>query len=249
MSSFNIAAIAFGCVFGGSLLGMYVRNLLRDHHLGSETKEVVKVGVGLIATMSALVLGLLVASAKSSFDTQKNEVGQISANVILLDRVLSHYGPETKEVRELLRASVEKLIGQLWASEGSSSQVQPTASSEVLFDKIQNLVPKTDSQRAMQSQAVKTAIDIGQTRWMLFAQKTSAVSLPFLVVVLCWLTLTFLSFGLYAPKNMVVFVTLGLCALSVAGALFLVLEMDRPFNGFIQISSEPLRNAMTQLGR
>ncbi len=245
MSSFYIAAIAFGCVFGGSLVGMFIRSLLREHHLSSETKEVVKVGVGLIATMSALVLGLLVASAKSSFDTQKSEVGQISANVILLDRVLAHYGPETKEIRKQLHAAVENVIGQMWSSEGA----QPTASSEVLFDNIQNLVPKTDSQRAMQSQAVKTTIDIGQTRWLLFAQKTSAVSLPFLVVVLCWLTLTFLSFGLYAPKNMVVFVTLGLCALSVAGALFLVLELDRPFNGFIQISSEPLRNAMGQLGR
>lgn len=250
MSSFTIAAIAFLCVFGGSLIGMYLRPLLREHHLSSETKDLVKVGVGLIATMSALVLGLLVASAKSSFDTQKSEVGQISANVILLDRALAHYGPETKDVRDHLRSSLEQTIGQIWSTTGPvSAQAQPTASSEILFDKIESLTPKTDAQRGLQSQAVKTAIDIGQTRWLMFAQKTSAVPLPFLIVVLFWLTITFLSFGLYAPRNGVVFTTLFLCALSVAAALFLVLELDRPFDGFIQISSEPMRNALVQLGR
>jgi len=249
MSSFTIAAIAFLCVFGGSLIGMYLRTLLREHHLSSETKDLVKVGVGLIATMSALVLGLLVASAKSSFDTQKSEVGQISANIILLDRALAHYGPEAKDVRDLLRGAVERMLGQIWATAESSPQVQPTTSSEVLFDKVESLTPKTDTQRRLQAQAIKTAIDIGQTRWLMFAQKTSAVPLPFLIVVLFWLTITFISFGLYAPKNFVVFATLFLCALSVAGALFLVLELDRPFDGFIQISSEPMRNVLGQLGK
>lgn len=250
MSSITIAAIAFACVFGGSLLGMGLRTLLREHHLSSETKDVVKVGVGLIATMSALVLGLLVASAKSSFDTQKNEVGQIAASVILLDRALAHYGPETKEHRDILRGNVERMLGQMWSTGGAhASEAQPSTSSEVIFDKIVSLAPKTEAQRGLQAQAVKTAIDIGQVRWLMFAQKTSAVSMPFLVVVLFWLTLTFLSFGLYAPRNGLVFATLLLCALSVAGALFLVLELDRPFDGYIQISSEPLRNALAQLGK
>jgi Protein of unknown function (DUF4239) len=249
MSSFTIAMIAFFCVFGGAIIGMYLRTLLREHHLGSDTKDLVKVGVGLIATMSALVLGLLVASAKSSFDTKKNEIGQISANIILLDRALAHYGPEAKELRELLRSSVEHLLSQLWPTAGATSQSPPTGSSEVLFDRIENLSPQTDAQRVLQAQAVKTVIDIGQTRWLLYAQSTSAVSPPFLFVVLFWLTITFLSFGLYAPKNFVVFTTLFLCALSVAGALFLVLELDRPFDGFIQISSEPIRNVLGQLGK
>lgn len=249
MSSFAIAVIAFVCVFGGALIGMYLRSLLREHHLSPDTKDVVKVGIGLIATMSALVLGLLVASAKSSFDTKKNEIGQISANLVLLDRALAHYGPEAKEIRELLRSSVERLIGQFWPTTGTAPQVQPTVASEVLFDRIESLSPKTDAQRALQAQAVKTVIDIGQIRWLMYAQSTSAVASPFLFVVLFWLTITFLSFGLYAPKNSVVFVTLFLCAISVAGALFLVLELDRPFTGFIQISSEPMRNALEQLGR
>jgi len=249
MNSLTIAMLAFLCVFGGGLIGMYLRTLLREHHLSSETRDLVKVGAGLIATMSALVLGLLVASAKSSFDTQKSEVGQISANIILLDRALAHYGPETRDIRVVLRNTVEDIIGQIWATADSTSQVQPTASSEILFDKVESLSPKTDTQRRLQAQAIKTVIDIGQTRWLMFAQHTSAVPLPFLMVVLFWLTITFVSFGLYAPKNLVVFATLFLCALSVSGALFLVLELDRPFDGFIQISSEPMRNALGQLGR
>jgi hypothetical protein len=242
--------MAFACIFGGALLGMLLRTRLREHHLSAESKEVVKVGVGLIATMTALVLGLLVASAKSSFDEQKGEVAQMSANIILLDRVLAHYGPEAKQARDTLRSTVERMIDQLWPTNGTrTSQAQRTAESEQVFDKIQELSPKTETQRSLQAQATKTAIDLGQTRWLLFAQKSSAISMPLLTVLIFWLTITFTSFGLYAPRNAVAFITLFICAMSVSGALCLVLELDRPFAGLIQISSEPLRNALAQLGR
>jgi hypothetical protein len=127
--------------------------------------------------------------------------------------------------------------------------VQPNLGSEILFDKLQGLSPQNDSQRTIQSQALKTAIDLAQIRWLLFAQQSSAISMPFLVVVVFWVTITFMSFGLYAPKNVVALVTLLICALSVSAALYLVLELDRPFDGFIQISNEPLRKALEQLGR
>jgi hypothetical protein len=250
MNSLAISAIAFACVFGGALFGMFLRSMLREHHLSEGSKEVIKLGVGLIATMSALVLGLLVASAKASFDTQRTELTQMAANLMLLDRVLAHYGPEAKEAREMLRGNVTRMIGQYWPTEDSrTSQAQPSLASEALYDKLQDLSPKNESQRLLQSQALKIAIDLGQTRWLLFAQKSSAISVPFLVVVIFWLTIIFGSFGLFAPRNLVVFATLIVCALSVSGALFLILELDRPFDGLIQISSEPLRNVLEQLGR
>jgi hypothetical protein len=249
MNSLPTAAIAFACVFGGALFGMFLRSRLREHQLSEPTREVVKLGVGLIATMSALVLGLLVASAKASFDTQRQEMTQMAANVMLLDRVLAHYGPEAKEARETLRATVTRMIGQFWPEDGSRPSGQPSIASEALYDKLQDLAPKNESQRLLQSQGLKLAIDLGQTRWLLFAQRSSAVSTPFLVVVIFWLTIIFGSFGLFAPRNIVAFVTLVVCALSVSGALFLILELDRPFEGMIQISSEPLRNALEQLGR
>lgn len=250
MTSLEISAITFCCVFGGASLGLFLRPRLREHHLTPETKDLVKLGVGIIATMTALVLGLLVASAKSSFDAQRTEIGQMSANVVLLDRALAHYGPDAKEARQALRGATEGFIDQLWpAADSRASQAQPTTNGEVLYDKIQELRPKTDAQRSLQNQAIKTTTDLGQIRWLLFAQKSSAISIPFLTVVIFWLTVTFGSFGLFAPRNAVVFITLFLCSVSVAGALGLVVELDKPFEGLITISSEPLRNALAQLGK
>jgi hypothetical protein len=250
MNSLAIGGIAFACVFGGALFGLFLRTRLREHHLSAESKDVVKLGIGLIATMSALVLGLLVASAKSSFDAQSSEVTHMAGNVVVLDRALAHYGPDAKEARQTLRSAVNGLLEQLWPTDGSQpSQGKPTLAGEAMYEKIQELKPKDESQRTLQAQALKIAVDIGQTRWLLYSQKGSAVSVPFLVVVIFWLTIIFGSFGLFAPRNIVVLVTLFVCALSVAGALYLVLELDRPFEGLIQISSEPLRNALEQLGR
>jgi hypothetical protein len=250
MNSLAVSGVAFVCVFGGSLLGFFLRPRLNENHLSAESKELVKMGVGLIATMTALVLGLLVASAKGSFDTQRGEIAQLSANAILLDRVLAHYGPEAKEPRAILHASVERMIGQFWPTEASvASKMQPAIAGEVLYDKIQDLTPEKDAQRSLQAQALRITVDMGQTRWLLYAQKSSAISMPFLVVVIFWLALIFTSFGLYAPRNAVTFLTLLLCAFSVSAALFLVLELDRPFEGMIQIPSEPMRNVLQQMGR
>jgi hypothetical protein len=187
-----ISGIVFGCIFGGALAGMIVRRLLPEHHLSAESRDVVKLGMGLIATMAALVLGLLVASAKSSFDAQKSGLTQLSANIILLDRVLAHYGPETSDARALLRGTVVGSLERLWPEAGSSAgQVQPTAASESLYEKIQELTPKNESQRTLQAQAVKTGIDVAQTRWLLFSQRGTSIPTPFLVVLVFWLTIIF----------------------------------------------------------
>jgi hypothetical protein len=250
MSSMAISWVVFACVFGGALLGMLLRPVLHERHLGTDSKDLVRMGMGLIATMSALVLGLLIASAKSSFDAQRSELAQMSANVILLDRVMAHYGPEMKEPRDLLRHFVTSTLDRIWPEDPSRpAQVQPTGASEVLYDKIQELAPKNEAQRSLQAQALKTSIDIGQTRWLLFAQKGSSIPLPFLVVLVFWLTILFASFSLFAPPNVTVICTLLVCALSVSGAIFLILELDRPFEGLIQISSDPLRSALAQLGK
>jgi hypothetical protein len=250
MSSMAISLIVFACVFGGALLGMFLHHLLPQRHLSTDSKDVVKLGMGLIATMAALVLGLLIASAKSSFDAQRSALAQMSANVILIDRVMAHYGPETKQPRDLLRRFVASTLDRIWPEDSSQpAQVQPTGEYEGLYDRIQELSPKSESQRSLQAQALKTSIDIGQTRWLLFAQRGSSIPPPFLVVLVFWLTILFASFSLFAPPNATVFTTLLVCALSVSGAIFLILELDRPFEGLIQISSAPLRNALEQLGK
>jgi hypothetical protein len=250
MSSMAISWIAFGVVLGGALLGMTLRVLLPEHHRSQDSKDVVKLGMGLIGTIAALVLGLLIASAKSSFDTQRNGLAQLAANLTLLDRILAHYGPETKECREQLRENVAAMLDQFWPeNHAQAGQIEPTARSESLYEQIQGLSPHTDAQRSLQAAALKTAVDVAQARWLLSAQKGSAIPLPFLVILVFWLALLFASFSLFARPNATVVVALLLCALSVAGALFLILELDRPFDGLIQLSSDPLRRALAQLGR
>lgn len=251
MSPLVISAIVFSCIFGGTLLGMILRAILPEHHLSADSKDVVKLAMGLIGTMAALLLGLLVASAKASYDARRSELIQMSANLVLLDRVLAHYGPETDEDRDLLRRSVAGLLARIWSEDSNqAANLDPAAAgSEVLYDKVQQLSPKNDAQRTLQSQALSMVINLGQTRWLLFEQSGSSISMPFLVVMVLWLSVIFAGFGLFAPHNMTVVVSLLLAALSVSGAIFLILELDRPFEGLIQISNTPLRSALGHLGR
>jgi Protein of unknown function (DUF4239) len=247
----SVGSIVFACVFGGSLIGMALRLILPEHHLNADSKDVIRLGTGLTATMSALVLALLIASAKNSYDAQRNEVTQISANVIILDRVLAHYGPETKAARDLLRRYVVRLHDQMWpGSISRSAELEPaSALGERFYDEVQELSPQNEVQRSLQAQAQKMTIELGQTRWLLFEQGGSSIPMPFLVLLVFWVTIIFLGFGLFAPPNTTVVATLLLCALSVSGAIFLVLELDRPFAGLIVISDAPLHNAITHLGR
>ena len=249
MEPVELSAIIFIFIFGGAMLGMWLRSALPEHQLDAETKDLVKLGVGLIGTMAALLLGLLVASAKSSYDTRSNEVTQMAADVILLDRILAHYGPGTSDLRGILKIGIARLIDQYWVKNGPQTELPSQAVGNVLYDKIQELVPHSDAQHAIQSQAESTLVSFGQTRLLLFAQSGSSISTPFLVVVVFWLTTLFVSFGLFAPRNATATVTLFLAAISVAGALFLILELDHPFSGLTQISSAPLRNALAVIGQ
>jgi Protein of unknown function (DUF4239) len=251
VSPIEVGCIVLACVFGGALLGMAIHTMLPEHHLNAESKDVIKLGMGLIATMSALVLALLTNSAKGSYDTQRSEVTQLSANVILLDRVLAHYGPETKEARDLVKLSAAGMIDRMWPNEPvrTAKSGPITTSGELFFDKIQELTPKNEVQHSLQAQAISLSIGIGQARLLLFEQGGRSIPMPFLVLLIFWVTVIFLSFGLFAPHNATVIATLFLCALSVSGAIFLIMELDRPFGGIIQISSAPLRNAMDNIGK
>ena len=250
MDPIQLSAIILFCIFGGAVLGMWLRGLLPKHHLDAETKDLIKLGVALIGTMAAMLLGLLVASAKSAYDARRSELTQMAADTILVDRALAHYGPETGEARGLLKATVAGMLEAIWGINGKGrSAPAPQTRNEIVFDKIQELVPQNDSQRAIKSQVGSMAFNLGQMRWLLFEQSGSSISTPFLVVVVFWLSTLFVSFGLFAPRNATAFCTLLISALSVAGALFLILELDHPFSGLIQISSAPLRNALSVLGR
>src|ERR1700678_3735507 len=189
MNPIAIRLIVFACVFGGALFGMFLRGVLPEDHLSADSKDTIRIGMSLIGTLTALVLGLLVASAKSYYDTQSNELTEMSAKVVLLDRVLAHYGSETKEDRGLLRETMVRALEGLWQQDSRQHPlVLPTAAGgEIIYDKIEELTPKNDSQRSLQAQALNLGIDIGRMRWMMFEQTGSSVSLPLLAVLVFWL--------------------------------------------------------------
>ena len=254
MISIAISMIMFIFAFGGSLLGMFLRPILPEHHQSEESRNIVVLGIGVIATMTAIVLGLLVEGAQSSFREQRSEIAQMSANVILLDRVLARYGPETKEARGLLRHSVVRILDQFWPK--NSSQPVPLdpakTETEVLYDKIQSLEPYNDAQRSLQAEALSLALNIEQTPLLILLQQFRRIPVPFLVVVsvlVLWVTTIFLSFGLSSPCNTTVIAILFLSALSVSAAIFLIVEFNRPFEGLIRMPSDPLLEALSYLGR
>jgi hypothetical protein len=253
VSSLVVAGITFVCTFGGAMLGMVLRGFLPDPHLSSDSKDVIKMGTGLIATMSALVLGLLIASAKNTLDAQRTGFQQMAANVVLIDRTLAHFGPEAKAARELLRRMVVSAIDRLWPVDGSPSAglaaPEFTADGTALYESIRDLTPKTDAQRSGQAQALQTYADVAKTRWLLSQRDDGAIPKPFLAILVFWLFVLFASFGLFSPRNGTVMVVLIVCALSVASALLLIVDMSEPFTGLFQISSTSLRHALGQLGQ
>lgn len=251
MSALAIAGIVFACVFAGALLGMLLRHALPEEHLSGDTKDVVKVAVALIATMAALVLSLLISSAKSAYDARGRELVEMSGDIIILDRALAHYGPETKDTRSFLRNMLAAAIERYWPADGvRTASLTPTGSPfETIYDQIELLSPQNDYQRSLKAEALTTTTNLGRTRILLFEGLGSAIPVPFLVVMVFWLAIIFASFGLFAPPNTIVVAAFVVCALSVSGALFLILELDRSYEGMIQVSSAPLRQALARLGQ
>jgi hypothetical protein len=253
VNSWIVSSIVFVSLLGGAYLGARLRDRLPARHLDEGTKDVVRVAMSLVATMAALVLGLLVASAKSSYDGRIGEFNQMSANLILLDTTLEEYGSQARETRSLLRGAATLMLHRAWPQD--ESQVSTVVASDTidqgraLYSGIEELMPQTDAQRRLQAQALEIAMTLGNKRWLLAAQQEgSSIPMPFMLVLIFWLAVLFASFGLFAPRNATVVVTISLCAFSISGAILLILELARPFEGILRISSAPLRNAIALLG-
>jgi hypothetical protein len=222
--------------------------------MSKESQDVVRLGMGLVATMTALLLGLVTASAKSTFDTNDQGVRTSAVNILTLDGHLKRYGPETKPTRDLIRSAVAYRIETIWSTNGiggSRLDRQPTTPPpiEEIENQILRLSPENDMQRWLKTEALRLSEEVVKTRWRILGASGGSVPRLFLGVVIFWLTVTFTSFGLYAPRNATVVVVLLVAAMSVAAAVFLILELDGPFEGLIKTSSEPLRYALTQLNR
>jgi hypothetical protein len=253
MNSIQVAVLVFVCVLGGAVAGMLLHGRLPTHHRDGDAKDVIKLVMGLVATIAALVLGLLIASAHSAYDTQESEVRQLAVNVALLDRLLAHYGPEAADARMALKEVVTADVMRIWPAQGAGSANLPPAQAQLrgedAFGMVAKLSPRTDEQRFGQARALQMLAEMATMRRLMAEQAGGSLSWPFFVVLVFWLVMLFLGFGLFARFNATVFAAHFVGALSVAGAIFLILEMNRPYSGLMQISSAPLHRALEQLGR
>jgi hypothetical protein len=253
LSALTIAFAAFVCCSGAAMAGMVLHRKLPDHHLDGDSKDVVKLVMGLIATMAALVLGLLIASAKSGYDTQTTELQQVSAGLVQLDRTLALYGPETRQARDSLKQSVTISLERIWPSDRRHpANLEPMLTrgqADAFYAELENLVPTTEGQRRAQNSALQLGAGLAQTRILMFEQLGGSVSWPLLCVLVFWLSVLFLGFGLFARFHITITVALIIGALSVAGAIFLILELSQPYQGLMRISDTPLRSALAQMDR
>ena len=245
-----VAAVAFAFIFGGAVLGILLRRAFPEQHLNSDTRDVVRVGTGLIATLSALVLGLLIASAQGALQTQSNQIRQMTANIILLDNLLARSGADALPVRVLLRSGVKELVDRIWREQDvASTKLTPfeaTTRADLFFDSLLKLSTQSDAEKITQAKAIQLGIDLAQTR-ILFAQSSYSIPKPFMAVLVFWLSAIFVSFGLFARPNLIIVTTLFVCALSASIAIFLIEELSHPFSGLMAVSNEPLLNALAPL--
>ncbi len=258
MNSVVIGLMTFVCVFGGAILGLYLRNVLPGHHLRDDSKDAVKTGVAMIATLAALVLGLLISSGKNTLDSMNTTFTQSGANIIMLDRVLKFYGPEAKEVREQLRDVVQSNIERMQSKDKTrKTKMQPPKMQpsdrprgmELVVDSLRDLTPQNDSQRLLQSQALQIGNDLLQSRWLVMEQAQLKLPTALLVILIFWVTIIFVSIGLFSPYNSTVIIVFLVCAMSVSCAIFIIEDMSHPFGGTMKVSIAPFVNALEILGR
>src|SRR5438874_1276860 len=246
-----IALVLFLGLVGVTLIGGRLRRLVPEEQLSDESKEAVKLALGLVATMTAILLGLLISSAKAAFDTARSEVIQMAAKVALLDRVLKIYGPETMDARRALRDAIADGVQRTWPKEQSGSvRLDPNQEmGDAFYLAIHQLTPRDDTQRALKTQATNLMVQLAEFRALLQAQAVSSVSKPLLIALVLWLIVIFLGFSLLAPANATSTLALVAGAFSVACAVFIILELDYPFAGVVRVPSEPMINTLAHIAK
>lgn len=236
--------IVFALTFSAALLGLFLATVLPKHHMTEESQRAIHSFLELNGLLAAVVLGFLVFSAKTSFDTKDMEWRHASANVILLDRLMAHYGPETRDVRALLRKAAATKLAEFEKAVGRTEMV-------VGIDEVQlqlaKLVPTSDAQSWLKSKALDVTNEIAQTRWFLLDDVDSSMPIAFLALLILWLAIIFFGNALFAPRNATVLSIVALCAAALAGSIFLIMEMDESRGGLISISSAPLHEALDEM--
>jgi hypothetical protein len=252
MINLEISLVVLLCLMAGFLLGLGLQHRLPDHHLSKESQDTIKLGASIVATMSALILGLLVSSAKTSFDHMNASIAQSGARLIQLDHLLAEYGPATRAIRDQLKNSIGGVVKDVWSSTTPrASGLKALEKTTIMLDlqsQLQTLTPQTEEQKSLLNQSQQIATAIWQDRLLVMEEQQEPIPIVFLVLLIFWLTLLFLSFGLFAPPNVTVVMVLLMCAVAVSSAVFLVLEMNHPLDGLIKVSNAPMLKALELMG-
>jgi hypothetical protein len=250
MTPIMTSIIVVVCIFAGGIVGLSLNRVLHADHLSRETQDVVRLGIGMISVLASLVLGLLIATAKGAFDTTDDAVRHYAAELALLNETLRDYGSSASKPKDLLRDYSETILNDIWPPDGEPlrlSDVKAAVLLEHVREQVRALRPVDDEQKWLRDRALLINEDLLRDRWLLIAEQGRNVSPVVLIVLVSWVALIFLSFGINAPRNAMVMVSFFVCAVSIGGAIFLVLEMDRPMEGILKISSWPIRNALAQM--
>jgi hypothetical protein len=228
---------ACALMLGGAVVGVQLRRALPQRHLDVNTKDIVRLGGGLVATITAVVLGLLINSSNSTFEGQRNEVRRLAADLILLDHLLEGYGPEARPIRVLMRRGVDQLVDHVWqqGAPESAPDLAPGSISAQIYTDIQALPARDAGHRAVQAHASQVALDVVRARLMLMQLAQAPLPLAIVAVLVFWLTALFASFSLFTPINSASMIVLAVIAVSASAALLLFLEMSHAFTGLMHI--------------
>ena len=241
MSAPLTAFVILVCMLCGMALGSYLRLVLPDDHTKADSKDILMTSAGMMATLIALIIGLLVTSAKGNYDNTTLGITQTGAKIITIDYYLSNYGPDAKVERELVRQATASAIERVWPNESTQgadlTKMEAATGMADVYSKIRELSPQNDSQKYLQAQALQISADMMQSRWMLIEQSQTNLPRIFLVVLTFWLTVLFAQFGLLAPRNRTAKSALFICSLSMSCAIYIILELNNPLEGTIKVSS------------
>ena len=249
MSPIQQAAIAFALILASVAVGTWLRARLPEHHLTGDSKDVIKLAIALIATMSALVLALLFASTRTSFERTSGYVSRMTADITELDKLLGEYGPTAKPIRVALRGEIGPLIDSIWQDE-AATRGAPTGTkghTDTVLYMLRELEPANKVQASLQARALQVSTDLDQTQLTLLSQRSDSISNTFIIVLVIWLMFIFGVFSMSSPPNPTLFVVIFLCILSASAAIYLILELGLPFGGLMQVSYDGLRGALKPL--
>jgi hypothetical protein len=251
MSSTAAFLASFVSILIGAAMGMILKRVLPAELLEGGSREAIRLGAGFLSTLAALVIGLMIASAKNTYDSQNTNIRQLGTNAVLVDQMLTQYGPEARAARTLLREIIPSATARIWreniSGKGGGSAFVVSEMAERFYRAVEGLTPANAEQTSLKSRIIQLTTDMGRTRLLVFTQGDDAIPLPFFVVLVFWLVVIFASFSLFAEPGLVVVASTLVFALSVSSALFLIVDLGHPFQGFMQISNHHLHMVLPKI--